>query len=151
MERRGLISQFVPICFKIKVLGTLLALSVSLLSNGQEMKVASYETAGAESNIITIKEIGGDKIDYERLTEIKGNIRNRETENLSFCLINYTGKKVYSADISAIDGDLDNKVEDFIMLMPDKLPEGQYHLVIFTDSKNNQRKENERYRFVISL
>jgi len=136
---------------KLKIAGLLLTLTICTSTNGQEIINTSYDAVAIDSDIITIKEIGVESIDYDKLRQIKGNVSKRTAERFSFCLVNVYGTKVYSDNINATDGNFNNTDEDFIILMPDKLPQGQYQLVFYADSKNNQRKENEKSRFKISL
>jgi len=136
---------------KMKIGGLLLSLTVAISSNGQEIEVTCYEPAKIETDVITIKEIGSDKSDYDQLRQIKGFVESRRSDIFSFCLINYLGTKVYSNNIEASDGKFDSPKEDFIIHMPNKLPEGQYILVIYNDGKNNQRTETQKHKLVISL
>ncbi len=136
---------------KMKIGGLLLTLTAAVSASGQEIHPSCYEMAAVETDIITMKNIGSEKMDYEKLREIQGNVSERASDHFSFCLINYFGTKVYSDNIKALDGKFEEPDEDFSIRMPDKLPEGQYQLVFYSDSKNNQRKENEKSRFIISL
>jgi len=141
MKRKGIIFRFIMI---VLVFG-------ALSSKAQDMKMDSISMAIVETDIITMKEIGIEKMDYEKLREINGNIKKRSADHFSFSLINYCGTKVYADNIKAADGKFDEADEDFSLIMPNKLPDGQYRLIFYNDSKNNQRKENEKSRFIISL
>lgn len=141
MKKNEIILRFILIVFVF----------AAISSKAQDMKVDSISGKIGETDIISMKEIGIEKMDYERLREIKGNIKYRNAEHFSFCLINYYGTKVYADNVKATDGKFDETDEEFNLLLPDKLPDGQYRLVFYIDSKNNQRKENEKSKFIISL